>query len=377
MLGCAKKGQDPSDFESALDAAPVLSVASELTIPNVGTPAADSIGLVTDVGMDYSGNLYLLDGYGMQVVVFDSTGRELRKFGRKGEGPGEFGSPRLITVIGDSVFIVSDRLSIFDRTGKFLAVSPATVSVFGRAEGIWQTNRGLATLVVEHGSLQTASRIDVATMDTYDARTAILHPTGVRIPQTFYNYGLGMMGPKMLGHTPELVVGCNSVYSSNGDTFEIERQNLDGTSLSRIGGVVRRVRTSVKDMTSSIRWWTDMMRSWAPADTLEFPRRIRVLKRAPRSRYRPQIGRMVVNCDGILVERPDVSEDPYSSNDPTAKATWAWLDPTGRPLGQVVLPTSFTPRMLVGCLVIGLSEPSSGEHLVKRYRLTSRMCAGR
>ena len=50
----------------------------------------DAFGQVADVGFDAAGNLHILDGQAAQITVVDLEGNPLRRFGRVGEGPGEF-----------------------------------------------------------------------------------------------------------------------------------------------------------------------------------------------------------------------------------------------------------------------------------------------
>ncbi len=50
-------------------------------------------GVLRDIAIDRSGNVYLLDVQLNQVMVFDREGTFLRTIGREGEGPGEFRRP--------------------------------------------------------------------------------------------------------------------------------------------------------------------------------------------------------------------------------------------------------------------------------------------
>ena len=50
----------------------------------------DTFGHVSDVDFDGKGNLHVLDGQAAQITVVDLQGNLVRRFGRVGEGPGEF-----------------------------------------------------------------------------------------------------------------------------------------------------------------------------------------------------------------------------------------------------------------------------------------------
>ena len=51
------------------------------------------------IAVDDSGNIYTLDPKEIRIRVFDSKGKLLRAFGRRGQGPGEFSGPGSIEVM--------------------------------------------------------------------------------------------------------------------------------------------------------------------------------------------------------------------------------------------------------------------------------------
>ena len=83
----------------------------------------------TQIRSDNSGNIYALDMGGYSVKKFNSEGVLIRKYGRKGRGPGEFVSPFRIDVINDGKLLVLDinltKCEIFenDKSKQFLLSS--------------------------------------------------------------------------------------------------------------------------------------------------------------------------------------------------------------------------------------------------------------
>lgn len=65
-------------------------------------------GAVGDVAFDAAENLYVLDRPNKRVVVFDSAGRFVRSFGKRGGGPGEFALPQQMTITAAGEVAVSD-----------------------------------------------------------------------------------------------------------------------------------------------------------------------------------------------------------------------------------------------------------------------------
>ena len=65
--------------------------------------------------------IYVVDGQVAVVRAFDNQGRYLFDIGRNGQGPGEYTTPMVLAVTGDSRVLVADvlgaRLNIFDAEG--------------------------------------------------------------------------------------------------------------------------------------------------------------------------------------------------------------------------------------------------------------------
>lgn len=134
------------DFLSAqvirLPAADAVLTARPRVIHTLGAEDGEDgevFAHVADVAFDSRDNLYVLDQGNARVVVFDSAGRHLRTFGRRGRGPGELTLPQRMTVtLGDEV-VVSDpgrrAFSVFGADGGFRRSVPfAQVSVLAGAK---------------------------------------------------------------------------------------------------------------------------------------------------------------------------------------------------------------------------------------------------
>lgn len=93
--------------------APELTFKQELSIPLEG-------GLYS-FDVDDAGNMYLLDILGATVSVYDKSGKIISKFGKKGQGPGEFGNPICLALSKNSRIHVLDRsrktVQLFDLKG--------------------------------------------------------------------------------------------------------------------------------------------------------------------------------------------------------------------------------------------------------------------
>jgi len=91
-------------------------------------PAAkntDSLYFSRPVAIVYDENsLYVLDSEDAEIRVFSKSGAFLHSFGRKGQGPGEFGMPSDMDILGDRIFVADGanrRVQILDKKGNYLA----------------------------------------------------------------------------------------------------------------------------------------------------------------------------------------------------------------------------------------------------------------
>ncbi|MDI6891800.1 MAG: 6-bladed beta-propeller [Actinomycetota bacterium] len=102
-------------------------------------PKEDKV-LVKPVALAFAGGkLYVTDVGDQSIKIFSSRGRLLRKFGRDGDGEGEFAFPNGIAVSEDGTIFVADsnnsRVQVFDGNGRFLRVF----------KGRFSLPRGIAT----------------------------------------------------------------------------------------------------------------------------------------------------------------------------------------------------------------------------------------
>jgi hypothetical protein len=78
-----------------------------------------------DLRVDALGNIYVLDWGDTDFKVFGPDGRLLRKFGKEGQGPGEFAIPAYFDLAADGrIFLLSARqhqMVLLDGGGKYLS----------------------------------------------------------------------------------------------------------------------------------------------------------------------------------------------------------------------------------------------------------------
>lgn len=80
-----------------------------------------AFNMPSDIVLDDSGNIYILDAGNCRVQKFSPEGKYIDTFGREGQGPGEFNSPSSLNINAEGNLIVSDprgrKIQIFSTEG--------------------------------------------------------------------------------------------------------------------------------------------------------------------------------------------------------------------------------------------------------------------
>ena len=93
--------------------APQLVFDKDLTIPLSGK--------MYSIGVNQDGIMYALDIIAGEVEVYDINGRFLKKFGKKGQGPGEITHPWYLSISAENEIFILDKstrsIHVFDSEG--------------------------------------------------------------------------------------------------------------------------------------------------------------------------------------------------------------------------------------------------------------------
>lgn len=123
--GSPDAGSAGDDGDILLDA---LQVETLYQVGELDAEGWEAFGAVTSVTFGPDGSLYILDRQLSHVVHLDSDGDHVRTFGRPGEGPGEFGMPGQVVVLGSGQLAIPDlqhaRVHVFGADGTFVRSVP-------------------------------------------------------------------------------------------------------------------------------------------------------------------------------------------------------------------------------------------------------------
>jgi len=105
-----------------LQGRPGLSLIEERRIGALEGPAELAFAGISDVAVNGNGEIYVADRRLAEIRKFDKEGQHLLTFGRKGQGPGEFQSVRVLSIgRGGEVVVFDDmlgRVSVFTDDGE-------------------------------------------------------------------------------------------------------------------------------------------------------------------------------------------------------------------------------------------------------------------
>lgn len=108
-----------------VDEMPELSYAEEVRVGSVEDPD-EGFSQIRALRISDGGDVYVLDGLAREVRVLGPQGERLRVIGGPGEGPGEFGLPFDMGLLGDTLWVYDPRLARltwFDPEGNVLFIT--------------------------------------------------------------------------------------------------------------------------------------------------------------------------------------------------------------------------------------------------------------
>lgn len=111
-----------------------VRLVEELSIGQADGPPEYAFGRLQRLAVEPGGAFYTFDESDNQIRRYDAKGKFLGLIGRKGSGPGEYGTVAAMAVTGDSGLLVYDvsnlRLTYFRRDGSVLRSLPASRAGF-------------------------------------------------------------------------------------------------------------------------------------------------------------------------------------------------------------------------------------------------------
>lgn len=132
LSSCGPDAQGANSFPSAAERRRMAATPVEWGVSD----SSVEFSHITALDVDRSGRVYVADFYRQQVTVLSPRGGFVRRFGRRGSGPGEFRAIRSIQVIdGDSLLVYDPSLARVSVYAPNAAAPTYTVDLGPRLEG--------------------------------------------------------------------------------------------------------------------------------------------------------------------------------------------------------------------------------------------------
>ena len=170
--------------DPSLEGLPELELTEELRIGSVDDP---DIGFsrISGVAVADDGRVFVLDGQDVQFRVYAPDGEPLHRFGRRGEGPGEFESAPRFGIHGDTLWAIegfrTSRLSLFRLDGELIQTEVADPVVLPLPTG----QATVRPWAMRDDGLFTSFLGSISGMSTYEPPPDVeSHP---RVPRVLWN----------------------------------------------------------------------------------------------------------------------------------------------------------------------------------------------
>lgn len=363
----------------------VLKSAPSVSIGQGNTPD-DALFRVTDASVLSDGRIVIVNSGAAELRLYSSTGKYLRSFGREGDGPAEFRSPRTLRTIGADTLIVFDqglfRLTWLSISGGVLrtrrvgftaspaAPLPAPANLRPFRSGLRPLeNGGMPLARLNKSPLDRASAADGLEVDSLsidiDDDGALRRVFRGRFGVMFHvsQGGGGLTTPIPFGELALYATGANRVVvgSSHGALFQA--LGPDGQVIANYSAVGEARRPTAKDKaafeaqlrneySAPMRIGGHQVRSPEPMVDL-------ILSKAPYAERVPLFDRLVLDSAGRLWVREYALEGE--------SAEWQVVDARRGVVGRVAMPSRWSVFEIGPDYVLVKDFDRLGVEVVKKF----------
>lgn len=318
---------------------------------------------ILDVALLAGGELIVVDGGSAEVRRYDSGGRHLWTTGRRGEGPGEFRSPRYLGRREDGTFLIWDRallrLSVIENGEVTLAErrNAPDGSTF-IAEGLFGDGAWLVAYPRSVSLPEGASWTDTIRLGRYDP---VLEEDFrlATVPGMGWVWTGQYQLPVPFGARPLRAIAGDRLAVASGPVPEVSMHDPDGSLAARY-----RIARDLEPVTESdvgqvIESFVEIgqgpaavWREWR--DRMEIPT------------HEPAFDRLLADGAGNLWARRFMA-DPLSREPPS----WDVFGPAGTYLGVVSTPGGMIVTSIRDGLLAGVYRDDLGVEYVSVHQVTA------
>ncbi len=303
-----------------------------------------------------NGNVVVGDVGDWAVREFSPQGKLVKRYGRKGRGPGEISYLHPLLRCGDSLVandIAESQLSIFGLSGPF-------TRAFRIKAAIYRVNCNAQMQFVVMGWETKPTMNDGVHRPLYPYLIARADSSAPIMLGEFP--GSERFGPRPypLGRQPSVAIGPTRAYVALADSFEVRVFSLDGKPLPSLKAPVPRIPATQADLDAEREREIAMLGERARTSVE------RSYLTIPLAKFLPATRNLVVDADANLW----VQHFPRASS-PTVQ--WTIFSPDGPLRATIALPTVLEVFEAGRDYVLGrYIDPDTAVPEVRLYRLTKR-----
>lgn len=342
--------------------------------------------IVRGVAVDSAGLIYVIDEGSQSVRVFDQEGSLLRRFGGRGQGPGEFTGINGLFLWRDTVHVVDYRNfkgAFFNREGELLGTYRTLLSNRSRLQFVaGGTEAWIAaddSLFASRGSQRAGAESTSQTLlrrvrpdqlaEIRESREAVDSLTQI-VTQYQGGRSFGMLGseggserfvlmnPPLFEPRPSHAIdGGQRIYVSRGWPYLIDVYDNSGQLVRRISRAHDSIQVGAALVDEVLR------RAKAHYDTSSQRRGVSYhtyseRAKMPRIGFVPVIGAVKVSSEGwTWVRRVDLVPNPvdleWSAGANPVVPIWDIFDTEGRYRKSIRVPRTFNPHVVLPAAVVG------------------------
>ena len=347
-----------------IDATPVVTIgASEADTNDLLTAVVGAIRLP-------DGRILVGDLGAYSLRLFSAAGKPLRRFGRKGAGPGEVGYLKSLLQCGDSLVtmdIEAQRVSVFSMEGAYVRsfrfgspqpARPPYSSVCNRSGTFahfgWENRTDM-----KGGVYRASVPFWFSGTDSAVRRVVGSYPGSERYGQVVQDQLRGSR-PLPLGKQPTIALADDRFYLGTADRYEIMVFDLSGKQVTTIRKSISNLETTPDDIQYAI-------------EKEVGGRGPEIRARVERSYAEMQLPKTIPAYAAMKV---DARENLWVQDYPRTKSPvvqWTVFDPRGREIAAVALPVYLEAYEIGDDYVLGrFLDPEESIPQVRLYRLHGR-----
>ena len=215
---------------------------------NISVDSVSNFNSPSDYDIDEEGNIFIFDQRNSRVHKYDSTGKFILAFGRKGAGPGEFQRPGYMNIKKDTLYIpelANASISKFDLNGKYLSkkqcegMSDFPIKAFKFGENFISIGNGNKV-----NRSKSGNPVSIYEVTMFDQNFKYMKNVYLLEHEFKWDseYDPSAKGVKAIASDKELFV-----YEYSKDLYEIDVYDVDGEKVRVIKKNYAKIKTSEEE----------------------------------------------------------------------------------------------------------------------------------